>query len=291
MGEKKRISVLIVLLFAISILLISCKKPNQKLLQWQERYKYKGKDIYKINIDGEGLPHVDVLVNNRNLDMVFDTGNMKGMIIELDKARQLRLPRIDNWNGIDYEINSVGKFSVFSTNSVIVFSREWDNERIYESRKEYLNGSIGPRYLVGKRFTIDYKNRVLAVADTLGNVEYKNVKLLPLFVNDEYPGMIIVKGKVNGHEVLIQFDTSKSRTRIDPRLISIIGCERTDDGYIIDNIKIGDYEFTVPNAIEKNFKSLDGKYSEPVLLSVGADIISRVVLTVDYGSNQVILGK
>jgi len=115
--------------------------------------------------------------------------------------------------------------------------------------------------------------------------------MLPIVRNLKYNKMIVVKGKVNGHEVLIQIDTGRTKTGIDARLADKLKLTKTDEGHVIDSILLGSYEFNVPNAEEVDLKALDKNFSEPVLISIGSDVISRMVLTVDYFKNQIIISK
>lgn len=276
---------------AFIIIMTGCGKPIETLVHWQEKYGYKPDQVYSMDVDENGLPHVKVAVNDSILDMILDTGNMHGMSIELDKARQLRLARIDSWDGEDYRRGPIGKYSIFHAVSIDVFKREWKNQRIYESSFDEYDGSIGPMYISKERFTLDYKNKLIGVGYSQGPVNDKNVSVLPIVDNLTYKRMIVVKGKVNGHEVLIQIDTGRTRTTIDPKLVNKLKLSRTNEGYIIDSILLGDYDFSVPNAKEADLSELDKDYSEPVLLCIGSDVISRMVLTIDYYTGQVIINK
>lgn len=290
MRKKHLIGVLGIFLTFIMIM-AGCSKPTDILLKWREKYGYKPDQVYSMDIDENGLPHVKVAINDVNLNMIFDTGNMYGMSIELDKSRQLRLARIDNWDGKDYREGAAGKYSIFHAGKIDVFNYTWNDQRIYESRKDEYDGSIGPKYIKKERFTLDYKNKLIGVGYSQGPVDSKNVSALPMVRNPIYNKMIVVKGKIDGQEVLIQIDTGRARTSIDSRLASKLKLNKTDEGYVIDSLEIGNYDFNIPNAQEMNLKELDENFPEPVLVSIGSDVISRVVLTVDYYTGQVIIGK
>lgn len=289
--QKRHLSSILVVFLAFAILMSGCRKPSDRLLHWQEKYNYKPEQVYSMDVDENGLPQVKVKINDTNLNMILDTGNMNGMSIELEKSRQLRLTRVDNWNGEDYKGGTTGKYSVFHVAKINSFNKTWKNQRIYESKLDGYNGSIGPLYIDKERFTLDYKNKFIGLGYSQGRVDDKNASVLPMVKNLKYTKMIVVKGKVNGHEVLMQIDTGRPRTSIDSRLANKLKLIKTKEGYVIDSIMLGNYEFTVPNAQEMDLKALDKDFQEPVLLSVGSDIISRVVLTVDYYRSQLIIGK
>lgn len=292
--QKRHLMGIFVTLLTFTILMSGCKRPNEVLLHWQEKYNYKPDQVYSMDVDENGLPHVKVAINDNDLDMIFDTGNMKGMSIGLDKSRKVKLARVDNWDGEDYRGGNIGKYSIFLASKIAVFNESWKDQRIYEESKyEGYDGSIGPLYISKgrERFTLDYKNKLIGVGYSQGHIDDKNVSILPIVRNLKYNKMIVVKGKVNGHEVLIQIDTGRTKTCIDARLADKLKLTKTDEGHVIDSILLGSYEFNVPNAEEVDLKALDKNFSEPVLISIGSDVISRMVLTVDYFKNQIIISK
>lgn len=283
--------VLLVFILFLNLFLSGCGGNNEAIQRWQERYNYSSKEVYTMEIDEYGLPHINIKINNEELSMVFDTGNLKGMYIELDKARQLRLPRIDNWDGSDYQEDASGKYSVFHASSINAFGKTWTNQRIYELKQDRYDGSIGPFFITKERFTLDYKNRLIGAGSSKNNIDKRNSSILQIIKSNKYKDIIVVKGKINGYEGLIQINTGKSNTSIDSRLVNELNLTSTNQGYVIDSITLGNYEFSVPNASEINLKALDNGFDEPVLLCVGSDILSRVVITIDYKTNEVILNK
>ena len=70
-----------------------------------------------------------------------------------------------------------------------------------ELGSDNVDGLFGPRFLVDKRFTLDYRNRILAVSSSPMPADIRDGGALPLFWQDRYTGMIVVSGAVNGREV------------------------------------------------------------------------------------------
>lgn len=283
--------VLLIVILIFNIFFSSCEGTDEAMIKWQERYNYNNNEVYNMNIDEYGLPHINVKVNNEDLSMIFDTGNLNGIMIELDKARQLRLTRIDSWDGSDYLEEASGKYSVFLASRISLFGKSWTNQRAYESKRDGYDGSIGPLYISKERVTLDYKNKFIGAGDSKYDFDKRDASIMQIVKSDKYRGLIVVKGKVNGYEALIQINTGKNNTSIDPRLIKQLNITSTNEGYVIDTITLGNYEFSVPNASNINLKPLDDGFDKPVLLCVGSDILSRVVMTIDYKKNEVILNK
>lgn len=291
MHKKHFSGVLLVVILFFNFFLSSCKDTDEAMIIWQGRYNYNTDEVYNMEIDEYGLPHINVKVNNEDLSMIFDTGNLNGIMIELDKARQLRLTRVDSWDGSNYLEGASGKYSVFLASRISLLGKTWTNQRAYESKHDGYDGSIGPIYISKERVTLDYKNKLIGSGDSKDDFDKRDASIMEIIKSDKYKGLIVVKGKVNGYEALIQINTGKNNTSIDPRLVQQLNLTSTNEGYVIDTITLGNYEFSVPNASKINLKPLDNGFEKPVLLCVGSDILSRVVMTIDYKKNEVILNK
>ena len=87
--------------------------------------------------------------------------------------------------------------------------------------------------------------------------------------------------------VLIELDTGKSRTVINPQLASELGLKRGTRGVEIRALRLGDLSFRVPSAKEVDQTGIDPSLPESILVGVGSDILSRFVWTVDYETGAV----
>lgn len=103
--------------------------------------------------------------------------------------------------------------------------------------------------------------------------------------------MLVVEGYVNGVKTLIQIDTGKSRTCVDQKLIKTLNLPGNKKGYEIDSIKLGKYTFSVKNAKKTSFSGISGGYPEPIMLGIGSDILSKLILTIDYANRRLIITK
>ena len=97
-----------------------------------------------------------------------------------------------------------------------------------------------------------------------------------------HPLLILVYGLVNGRRTLIELDTGKSRTVINPSLASELGLTKNSRGAAIENLQIGALSFNVPSAKEVDQTGIDRALQEPIRAGIGSDILSRFVWTVDY---------
>ena len=60
-------------------------------------------------------------------------------------------------------------------------------------------------------------------------------------------------------------------------------------GYKVDLITLGKKSFSIERAKVANFKAISEGYPKPILVGIGADILSRIVLTVDYSQKKVFI--
>ena len=86
-------------------------------------------------------------------------------------------------------------------------------------------------------------------------------------------------------------DTGCSRTCVDEELINRLNLPENELGYEIKDIRLGSFKFRVNNAKKVSLAGVSRKYSEPIMLILGSDNISKVVFTVDYPNQTVIFSK
>lgn len=291
--SNKRIvnrKIIILLLISISVLFTGCFS-NHNLDSWAEKYGFEGAEVFPIQIKKYGFPYVEAKINNKEITMMFDTGNMVGMEISPEIAAKLNLSQIDKWYSLDSAGNRRGTFSIFKAEELNLFGQQYENLKVYESRINEFEGIISPYILKNKRFTLDYKNKVIGISDSSLPELRVNKEVFSLVSSPDYKTMPVIKGTVNGKEVLIQLDTGKSRTCVDKRLVNELNLPSSGRGCKVENIKLGSFEFSVANAKVKSFKGISKGYPEPIMLGLGSDIISKFVLSVDYGAEKVIISK
>ena len=275
------------LVFSLLILLTLGFQPSKPSVPWQEALKYRQNELFPVTIGKYGFPLVSVAVNGKNLNLVWDTGNMAGLLINPDVAKRLGLGVAGESKYYDTSGALLGTHEIYGISELNLFGKTWANLQADEFWQNDLDGTIGPRFVLKRRFTLDYQNKVIAVSDSLLPTQNSIGDMLPLISSSRYPGMIVIEGKVNGRTVLIQVDTGKSRTCVDPALATALGLPQAKNGYQIRDLEIGHYSFSVPSAKEVNFKGISQELPQPILLGIGSDILSQVVMSVDY-SQQIL---
>ena len=270
---------------AVVALLSSCQAtPGGP--DWRETFHYKVESLQPIEIRQMGFPFITVELGGDTVWLPFDTGNMVGLTLESAVFHRLALACSSKWDRLDSGGNPISTGCIAHGQNVTVFGAMHDSISIYEFSHERLPGLVGPGMLPGSRFTMDYEMGVMAVDGGTGPEVVPGFVSLPLVRSPRHPRLILVQGKVRGHDVLIEIDTGKSRTTIDRELVGVLDLERTPDGVRIGRIELGPREPSVSSARIVDTSGISEGLPMPISLGIGSDILAGFVFTVDYGARR-----
>lgn len=288
--RSSTISIAAVVFLYLQVLLPGCRQTTEGP-EWLNTLDYHPGEVFPVTIGKFGFPYLKVRVEGRELEMFFDTANMSGLLIKPGHAEKLGLPVVASGPQYNSDGSVVGTYRVFNIHRLELLGKTWTDVRAHEDWRDDRDGFFGPRFVLGKRFTLDYGHRYLAVSESpLPDRDAAGVSL-PMVPSSDNPGMIMVYGSVNGKRVLIQLDTGKSRTCVDRDLAAALKLPSIPHGYRIDAIELGPYSFSVRSAKEVSFMGLSEGLHDPILLGVGSDVLSGILLTVDYPDNTVYIRK
>ncbi|MDP4145306.1 MAG: hypothetical protein Q8936_12620 [Bacillota bacterium] len=283
---------LVILIALLAIVSISCKTAERNPKEWAKLYGYKPEEVLSIEVGTlYRCPLLKGKINGLDAYVLFDTGNIAEPKISPAMRKKLDLKAVDSKPAYNSKTNTSDKINTFLCKKFSTLNENYTNLNVVEARDNKFDSSISLSMLINKRFTIDYKNRMMAISNS-SSLGYKSKgEVLPLITNNRYKGMIVVKGTVNGRDALIQIDTGKGSTSIDKKLVSSLNLNSKLGIYEIDNIKLGCLVFSSHKAKVSDFSHISNGYSQPITLSLGSDIISQFVLTVDYQNNVVIINS
>ncbi len=250
------------------------------LPSWMHRLGYTPEELSRIQIGKYGFPIVAGQVNQKPVSLVFDTGNMVGLLLATNVIKDLRLPSAGMSRMFDADGTERAPVRRVSVAQFPVFGGTFAGQLAVEDTPNDLEGFVGPSYVVKGRFTLDYRGKWLALSTR--PLEAPLPEAIPLQWSDDSPGMIVIAGEANGTPVLLQLDTGKSRTCVDPALAGRLGLPRDRAGVRGLTIKIGSRSFPIAAAKEVGFGGISEGYPGPILVGVGSDVLSKGVLTVDY---------
>jgi len=270
-----------------------CRSDSDPV-RWGKQNQYRADEIIPIKLGRHGFPLVPGKINAKDVDVFFDTGNFFGFQIAPGVAQTLRLTPSGNERK-SFASDGSYRYSLkgYRAESFSVFRTVFKDAEMFAMTDDAFEACVGLPELVEGRFTLDYQNRLMGISRRPFEKKGIGIDEFPLIWNESLRGMIVIEGRVNGVETLLQIDTGKSRTTIDEGLIALAGLEKNDSpfqqGYRVESITLGTKRFSVERAKVANFKAISQGYPGPILVGIGADILSRIVLTVDYTQKKVYL--
>ncbi len=274
----------IVSLILFLIILTSCRQHKNAL----SKLDYASEEIFPIQIDKYGIPNVKIEFRKNPIWIQWDTGDMVGLVLSKSIIPGYNLTIKDSIQLRDSAGKSVGFSYRYLADSINIFGKIYSNLLVSESQGDYM-GLIGPRFIDLNRFTLDYKNRLIAISNTsLAQEKIKGEKLL-LVPSERLPRLIVVEGYINGNRVLVELDTGKSRTVIDSDAAREWNLKEGEKGTIIDNLSLGGIDLQIDNAKLKSFKGISKSFPDPIIVGIGSDILSDFIFTVDYEQGIAVL--
>jgi hypothetical protein len=256
---------------------------------WRDSLGYSSAELHPIRVGTDGFPYVRVRVDTMELSLLFDTGNMVGMTLATPQYDRLALRSVGTVRRRDSAGEPLGEFRIGRAERVQVLGRTATEVTIYEFRHPRLAGLVGPDALPGSRFTLDYRAQVLAV--TTSDLDLREgANRLALIRSARHPRLIVVEGRFRGEPILIELDTGKSRTAVDPVWARSVGLAVGRlDTVVVGEIQVGGSLCDIRDAKPVRLGAIDPDLPAPLVISLGSDTLSRFILTVDYGRGLVLL--
>jgi len=275
------VTAVMTLLLVLQIL--GCR-PQQPGAEWVRAFGYAPGQVMAIEVGDFGYPYVPVRVESKQLMLAFDTGNMVGVRVSSSMFDEIGLTAADAWTFFNSAGEPVSRLRVANGVEVSAFRRDLGPTQVSELDHPSLPGLVGPAVLGGGHFTLDYRARMMAWSEAELPDRVPGFRAVPLVRSSRHPLLVLVRGTIEGRTVLMELDTGKSRSVVNPALASELGLERQPRGVSIRTLRIGDLSFGVPSAKEVDQTGIDPDLPEPVLVGVGSDVLSRFVWTVDYNA-------
>lgn len=299
----------ILLILFVQLSILSCKKdyleskfkltnsasyyPNN---EWKNEFNYKDTNLFNISLEEEtNIPEIMVEFDNELYPLTFDFGNSKDILITTALENEINYTTIkesETWwpdgsfRGYVYVIN-IPKMKLLNIEylNVPATLADW---KIYSSNP--FNGCVSMDYFSDLRFTLDYKQKILACSNQTftydsSTDEYLIINLIKF---DYHPYGVHFMGEVNNVKSLIYFDTGRSKTMIKKGLV--------DPEKVISDKTGTFYNGVIPVKfdqlkIELQFPRVDDldrgiDYDYPVGIAVGSDILQYFVITIDRTENN-----
>ncbi|HSP15235.1 MAG TPA: hypothetical protein VLV78_10835 [Thermoanaerobaculia bacterium] len=254
--------------------------------QWTRRLGYSTGELSRLEIGKHGYPVLAGRIDRNALHLVFDTGNMSGLLLSIGAINALHLSMTGQTRSYDSDGRELPPVREFHVPLLEIFGQAFRNQHAIEDVRAEFDGFVGPMYLLHGRFTLDYRTGWMGVSKRPLRAPASSA--LPLLRSESFPGMVVVRGTANAVPVLFQLDTGKSRTCIDSELRRRLQLPADPNGVRGLTVTIADSSFAIPAAKEVGFRGISAGYPEPILVGIGSDVLSKGVLTVDYANGIVL---
>jgi hypothetical protein len=288
MKMQRIVNIAVILLVVVIVgFAVLAFEPVEERPDWVDDLGYRDYRLFSLSVDGNGLPLISVFVTGFNTEMVFDTGNHVGLKIHEDLVQRLGVIPVDTTTERDIEGNIIRDINVYNLGEVYIFRSFYRNVRAHETRVLGIEGSVGPFFVADRRVTLDYSNSLIGVTDSPLPEAYSD-QALPIIQGDN-PILTIIQGRVQGEETLIQLDTGQPQTIIDTQLASSLDLDTENKSTAVQGIRVGGKEFNVESAEILSIKTPDQGLQQDVQLILGSDVLSQVLLTIDYNRGVVLL--
>jgi hypothetical protein len=240
-------------------------------------------------VKSDGFPYVSVRLDGREFWLLFDTGNMVGLTLATPYFESLSPRLVGTVRRRDSSGQLVGEFRIGVVSQAELLGRNRADARVYEFDHPRLVGLLGPDDLPGTRFTLDYRSGVLAVSSTPLPAGARGGVRRSLVRSRVHPRLVVVEGSVRGRPILVELDTGKSRAVVDPEWAAEAGIEVGGDSVAVGSVRIGELSFEVTNTKPVSLGAVDSELPLPLALSLGSDVLSRYLMTVDYATGVILL--
>jgi hypothetical protein len=275
-----------------AILIVASLAPAGASAQapwWVDSLAYAPAQVTPIRVGTDGFPYVRVRIETTELWLLFDTGNMAGLTLATRYYDGLRLPEIGRIRRRDSSGEPVGEFRMGRAARVEALGHTSSDAAVREFEHPRIAGLFGPGELAGSRFTLDYGRRLLAVTDSA--LEMKaGPRTRHLIRSARHPRLIIVEGRFRGRSILIELDTGKSRAVVDPTWARRVGLAvGHTDTVAVGTVELAGVAVPILDAKPVGLGAIDPDLPAPLVLSLGSDVLSQFLLTVDYAQGLVLL--
>jgi len=306
-----RLSKLSILLVAVLPFPLAAKpaEPNSEKLKWVQELGYQADEVQSITLNSLGVPEILIKVDGMPVRVEFDTGNSGPLTLTTAVEKSTRYELVGQQEELNPDGTHRGWSKAIRLKNVEILGTVY--KEVVASLLDWkltsdspFNGLVGLKYLLRKRLTLDYKNRLLAITDkplpqsVLTNSVFA---VIPLLKAPEQQGEIVyVSGEVNGHKQTIYLDTGTVPSHVSPEAAvgSVSTTSRYHDFFKSDKkyksieVKLGQLIFRVNDIYESKTISRGTHFEHAVGLVLGSDKLKDLIMTIDkIGERLIIRGN
>ena len=284
---------------AIKADLLSTPLEPTSISQWSRDLAYKGTEIYPLTLDALGCPLIKVDVSGVQVSLTLDTGTSRGFVLT-DHAPAVPHRVEERHEELNADGSHRGESLSIRVEEMSVLGRVFKNVagslsdwRMFSSQP--FDGTVGLDFFLDRRLTLDYRS--LSVGATTAplpaKLDPKHYVTADLIDPPRSQGHILyARARVNGRDATVYFDTGYNVSFIDPGFCEgLARVERPGKFKVFRKaipMELGGQKFILDELREDPIKRGAG-FDPPVALTLGSDILSHFVVTIDIRAKKIIM--
>jgi hypothetical protein len=278
---------------------VSTTLESTSFRQWSHDLGYGKTRLYPLTLGSSGLPFLEVDVSGIKVALMLDTGTARGFMIT-NQAPSIPHRVEESSEELNADYSHRGESLGIRVEKVSVPGEVFKNAagsladwKMYSS--EPFNGTVGLDFFLDRRLTLDYRSRKVGVtaAPLPEKLDRRRYLSIDLVEPPKQQGHILyARTKVNGREGIVYFDTGNNVSFIDPAFTEgLARVERPGKFRIFRKrvpMELGGHTFILDDLREFEVRRGTG-FDLPVALTLGSDVLSRLIVTIDLRANKLIL--
>jgi hypothetical protein len=284
---------------AIKAVVVSTTLETTSFPQWARDLGYRETQLYPLTLGTTGCPLIEVDVAGVRVPLILDSGTARGFVITTsapaiphrveERGEELNPDGSHRGESLSIRVETVSVLGQVFKNVGGSLS-DW---RMYSS--EPFNGTVGLDFFLDRRLSLDYRSREVGVTALLlpEKLDPKRYLSVDLIAPPKSQGHILyARARVNRREAIVHFDTGRSVSFIDPDFAQgLARVERPGKFRVFREgvpLELGGHTFTLDELRESPIRRGTG-FDLLVALSLGSDVLSRFIVTIDIRAKKLIL--
>jgi hypothetical protein len=283
----------------IKAAVLSSPLEPMSLSQWSRDLDYKQSDLYPLTLDALGCPLIDIDVEGVKVPLMLDSGTSRGFVIT-NHAPAIPYQAGERHEELNADGSHRGESFGILIKEMSVLGQTFKNVsgtladwRMFSS--EPSNGTVGLDYFLDRRVTPDYRSRRVGATTAVlpEKLDPKRLVAVDLIEPPKSQGHILyARARVNRREAIIYFDTGYNVSFIDPGFTEgLARVERPGRFRVFRKavpVELGGQTFILDELREDPIRRGIG-FDLPVALTLGSDILSRFVITIDIRAKKMVI--
>lgn len=288
---KRRIICTLSCIIIVAIVFLF-QRETDNTSYWVSDMNYNKAQIFSVSI---GLlnpcPKIGAEISGKEVELLFDTGNADGLFITTALKGKVDYSITGSIQAFNADGSFRGDGNSILIKRVKIFEDEYfDVASTLTDWKMYgffkNNGAIGLGYFKNKVVTLDYKNKKIAVSDTIldySKLQEDRYSVIPLIRSEaeNEKDLLFFEGNVDGERSTIYLDTGSSRSFVNSKN------KNTDV-----EVKLGNktYEFNRKKLLTDKIEFQD-EFNYPLRFALNSDLLkaNHFILTIDLIQDNIII--